>query len=52
MKIFISHKQEDYLIAEEFALILEKNNVEYYLDVLDNKIINDGRRLTEHIKKI
>lgn len=51
MKIFISHKKEDSSIAERFAKLLKNNNVDFYLDVLDDITISDGKRLTNHIKK-
>ncbi len=50
MKIFISHKKEDELVAMQIAIRLKKANVEYYLDVLDPTIAGSGERLTEHIK--
>jgi hypothetical protein len=50
MKVFISHKKEDELVAMQIAIRLKKNNVEYYLDTLDPTIAGSGERLTEHIK--
>ncbi len=50
MKVFISHKKEDELVAMQIAIRLKKDNIEYYLDVLDPTITGSGERLTEHIK--
>lgn len=50
MKVFISHKKEDELVAKQIAIRLKKDNIEYYLDVLDPTITGSGERLTEHIK--
>lgn len=50
MKVFISHKQEDAQIALDLAKQLAKNNVSYYLDVLDASVVGDGKLLTDHIK--
>lgn len=51
MKIFISHKKEDALVANEIAKKLEKLNVSYYLDVLDETETKSGKALTEHIRR-
>ena len=51
MKVFISHKSTDSVQALKVATAFAKNNVEYYLDVLDSKIVGNGRELTEHIKQ-
>ena len=51
MKVFISHKKEDELRALWVKRTLDENGVSSYLDVLDNEIANDGKALTEHIKK-
>ena len=50
MKVFISHKKEDELVAMQIAIRLKRDNIEYYLDVLDPTITGNGERLTEHIK--
>ncbi|RGH56088.1 TIR domain-containing protein [Ruminococcus sp. AM36-18] len=50
MKVFISHKDIDYGIAIQVQNILKKNQVEAYLDVLDNSITGTGEKLTKHIK--
>lgn len=50
MKIFISHKQEDSFTANQIANELELCNVEYYLDVLDASVTQNGRQLTNHIR--
>lgn len=49
MKIFISHKQEDAYIAAAISKELERLDVSFYLDVLDN-ITENGKTLTDHIK--
>lgn len=50
IKVFISHKDIDYGIAIQVQNILKKNQVEAYLDVLDNSITGTGEKLTKHIK--
>lgn len=50
MKIFISHKQEDSFTAKQIANELEICNVDYYLDVLDTSVTQNGRQLTNHIR--
>ena len=50
MKVFISHKKDDAALALEIQREFIKNGVSSYLDVLDSKITNDGKELTEHIK--
>lgn len=44
MKVFISHKDIDYGIAIQVQNILKKNQVEAYLDVLDNSITGTGEK--------
>lgn len=51
MNIFISHKQEDQVKAMMVADAFRKIGVEYYLDVLDNFVINSGEELTSHIRE-
>lgn len=51
MKVFISHKREDAKYAECIEKQLRVHNVETYLDILDPIVFNDGKSLTEHIKK-
>lgn len=51
MKVFISHKREDALDAERIARQLRVYDVETYLDILDPVVFNDGKALTEHIKR-
>ena len=51
MKIFISHKREDGSLAKEVSDELTRKSIPYYLDILDSTIVNDGKALTEHIKK-
>lgn len=50
MKIFISHKNEDSLIAKRLDSEFKYYGVNTYLDVIDEQILNDGKALTEHIK--
>ena len=51
MKVFISHKKEDEDIAKKIHLLLRIKNVASYLDLLDTSIVDDGKALTDHIKK-
>ena len=51
MKIFISHKQEDALMANQMASELSTIHVDYYLDLLDPSVAQSGRELTNHIRK-
>ena len=50
MKIFISHKQEDALAANQIASELRAIHVDYYLDLLDPSLTQSGRELTNHIR--
>ena len=50
MKIFISHKQEDSYEASRIANELKMLHVSYYLDLMDYRITNSGKELTDHIK--
>ena len=50
MKVFISHKKEDSVLALAIQRAFVKNGVESYLDVLDSSIIGGGRELTDHVK--
>lgn len=51
MKVFISHKHEDSAIAEQIAKQLQFFNIACYLDIFDSVEVNDGKALTDHIKK-
>lgn len=51
MKIFLSHKREDSYEANQIALHLAMLGIPYYLDILDSKVTDSGKELTEHIKK-
>lgn len=51
MKIFISHKKEDELMALTVKSTLTNAKVDAYLDVLDNTVLDDGEKLTEHIRE-
>lgn len=51
MKVFISHKKEDEDIAQKIHLLLKLRDVAAYLDLLDPSIVDDGKALTDHIKK-
>ena len=50
MKIFISHKNEDSLIAKRLDSEFKQHGINTYLDVIDEQISNNGKALTEHIK--
>ena len=50
MKIFISHKNEDSLIAKKLDAEFKAYGVDTYLDVMDDHITANGKALTEHIK--
>ena len=50
MKIFISHKKEDVVIARTIANKLRSLGKNYYLDALDSTICGSGKKLTDHIK--
>ncbi len=51
MKIFISHKQEDGVIAARLDEEFKAYNIDTYLDLIDDTISRDGKVLTEHIRK-
>ena len=51
IKVFISHKKEDELLAVLVKHALDKKRISSYLDVLDNEIVNDGKALTDYIKE-
>ncbi len=51
MKVFISHKREDSVVANRIAAELRAINVPYYLDLLDSSITRSGKDLTDHIKQ-
>ncbi len=51
MKIFISHKKEDESTALMVADTLKTEGVDAYLDLLDNIVIEDGEKLTMHIRE-
>lgn len=50
MKFFISHKQEDEEIVKKIATHFKLRNIDFYLDLLDTKITDDGKALTDHLK--
>lgn len=50
MKIFISHKQEDNVVAEQLNDKFKAHNIDTYLDLIDDNISADGKALTEHIR--
>lgn len=50
MKVFISHKQEDSITARLIENELKKLNINYYLDLLDDTITENGKTLTDHIR--
>lgn len=51
MKVFISHKNTDQLIALRIQNALKTLGVEAYLDLLDDTITEKGEELTRHIRK-
>ena len=51
MNIFISHKLEDSHIAESIAHMLNFVGIGYYLDILDDFMIENGENLTNHIRE-
>lgn len=50
MKIFISHKKEDELMALKVKNTLTSVGVDVYLDLLDSITADDGEKLTKHIR--
>ena len=50
MKIFVSHKKEDAIIANAIANELKRLGISCYLDLLDAGMVLNGKALTEHIK--
>ena len=50
MKVFISHKREDSMVAQIMADELRRLGVGFYLDTLDPYVLNDGKELTDHIQ--
>jgi hypothetical protein len=50
MKVFISHKREDFAIALAIQKEFTRYGVLSYLDILDNSITGGGKELTDHIK--
>jgi len=51
MKVFISHKDVDSVVARQIAQLLYTNGISYYLDVLNNTTECDGKRLTHTIRQ-
>ena len=51
MKIFVSHKREDAIIANAIANELKRLGISCYLDLLDAGMVLNGKALTEHIKR-
>lgn len=51
IKVFISHKAEDSLAANQIANELKTLGVPYYLDLLDYSVTKSGKELTDHIKR-
>lgn len=51
MRFFISHKQEDSFVAKLIYSRIIACGEDAYLDLLDNKITDEGKELTEHIKR-
>ena len=50
MKVFISHKREDSILALAIQKEFAKYGVSSYLDILDSSISGGGKELTDHIK--
>ena len=50
-KVFISHKQEDSVSARFVRNELLKYKVDAYLDLLDQDMDDDAKKLTEHLKR-
>lgn len=51
MKVFVSHKREDAIIANAIANELKRLGISCYLDLLDAGMVLNGKALTEHIKR-
>lgn len=51
MKVFVSHKREDAIIANDIANELKRLGISCYLDLLDAGMVLNGKALTEHIKR-
>lgn len=49
IKVFISHKDTDEKTAQEVANRLEMNQMDFYLDSIDNILLKDGPALTEYL---
>lgn len=49
MKVFISHKQEDAVTANQIANELDSIHGDYYLNLLDPTVTKSGKMLTEYI---
>ena len=50
MEIFISHKKEDGILANNICFELKKLGVKAYLDLLEGELLLKGEKLTNHIK--
>ncbi|HAS91240.1 MAG TPA: cytosolic protein [Clostridiales bacterium] len=50
MKVFISHKYEDSITANQILEKLKELKVDAYLDLLDTNLLFEGEKLTKHIK--
>ena len=50
MEIFISHKKEDGILANNVCLELRRLGIKAYLDLLEGELLLKGEELTKHIK--
>lgn len=50
LRVFLSHKREDSLIAAGIASTLEAGGLSVYLDVIDNNINKDGPDLADYLR--
>ena len=49
IKVFISHKDSDAMIAESVNRSIRRNGLETYLDVIDDALGKDGPDLADHL---
>ena len=50
LRVFLSHKKEDSLVAAGIARTLEAGGLSVYLDVIDNNINKDGPDLADYLR--
>lgn len=51
LKVFISHKYEDSITANQILKKLKESGADAYLDLLDADLLLKGEKLTQHIKQ-